>query len=162
MRTVSQVFVRRATPADYEGLGTVFDEAEIFHRQSLPAVFRQPQGRFPSREFFAHMATADDAAVFVAADGEDLVGFIVARVERTADEEILTPRMFATVDLLAVRSDRRREGIGHELMAAAHGWAKERELEHVSLNVWEFNQRAIRFYRAMGYETVSRLMEHPI
>jgi GNAT superfamily N-acetyltransferase len=41
------------------------------------------------------------------------------------------------VDTLAVRSDRRRRGVGHALMAAAHGWTQERRLGQVSLNVWE-------------------------
>jgi hypothetical protein len=47
------------------------------------------------------------------------------------------------VDTLAVRSDQRRRGIGRSLLEAVHGWARERRLGHVSLNVWEFNQSAL-------------------
>jgi ribosomal protein S18 acetylase RimI-like enzyme len=84
------------------------------------------------------------------------------RTDSTPGEGILQPRNFAVVDTLAVRSDQRRRGIGRSLMEAVHGWARERRLGHVSLNVWEFNQSAIGFYRALGYQTVSRQMECPL
>jgi GNAT superfamily N-acetyltransferase len=67
------------------------------------------------------------------------VGFVTVRTDTAPPGEILQPRDFAVVDLLAVRSDRRRRGIGRSLMEAAHRWAGERRLAHVSLNVWEFN-----------------------
>jgi len=100
--------------------------------------------------------------VFVADDAGDLVGFVTVRADSALEEGILQPRNFAVVDTLAVRSDQRRRGIGRSLMEAVHGWARERQLGHVSLNVWEFNEPAIDFYRALGYQTVSRQMECPL
>jgi ribosomal protein S18 acetylase RimI-like enzyme len=156
------VLIRLATTADYERLGAVLDEAERFHRHGLPGIFRNRRGGFPSQEYFGEMVTTNGCAVFVADSEQELLGFVTVRVQRAPEEEIMIPRTFAMVDLLAVRSDRQHEGIGRELMEAAHAWARERKLAHINLSVWEFNQRAIGFYRALGYETVSRLMELPI
>jgi hypothetical protein len=47
-------------------------------------------------------------------------------------------------------------------MEAAHSWAAERQLGHVSLNVWEFNEPGIGFDQALGYQSVSRQMERPL
>jgi ribosomal protein S18 acetylase RimI-like enzyme len=60
--------------------------------------------------------------------------------------------------MLAVRSDRQRQGIGRRLMAAAHEWVKERKLAEITLNVWEFNHQAVAFYQALGYDMLSRIM----
>lgn len=151
--------IRLASEADYTGLGLVFAEAERYHREALPHVFRAPQGQFPPPSLFRQWVSDAGSAVFVADHFGDLVGFVSVRADSAPGEGILQPRNFAVVDTLAVRSDQRRRGIGRSLMEAAHGWARERRLGHVSLNVWEFNQPAIDFYRALGYQTVSRQME---
>jgi ribosomal protein S18 acetylase RimI-like enzyme len=80
------------------------------------------------------------------------------REDQAPDDPLLAPRRFAMVDMLAVRGDRRRRGIGRALMEATHRWAEGCGLEEVALNVWEFNQRAIAFYEHLGYETLSRQM----
>jgi ribosomal protein S18 acetylase RimI-like enzyme len=154
--------IRLASEADYGALGPVFAEAERYHREALPHVFRAPQGRFPPPSLFRQWVSEAGSAVFVADDAGDLVGFVTVRADSAPDEGILQPRDFAVVDTLAVRSDQRRRGIGRSLLEAVHGWARERRLGHVSLNVWEFNQSAIDFYRALGYQTVSRQMEYAL
>lgn len=154
--------IRLASEADYAALGLVLAEAERYHRQALPHVFRAPRDQFPPRSLFRQWVSEAGSAVFVADDVGDLVGFVSVRADGTPGEGILQPRDFAVVDTLAVRSDQRRSGIGRSLMEAVHGWARERRLWHVSLNVWEFNEPAIDFYRALGYQTVSRRMECPL
>ena len=52
----------------------------------------------------------------------------------------------------------RRMGVGKALMERVNQWAKERELESVQLTVWDFNQGAIEFYKALGYDTVRLTM----
>ena len=151
--------IRLASEADYTALGLVFTEAERYHREALPHIFRAPQDQFPPRSLFRQWVSEAGSAVYVADDVGDLVGFVTVRTDSAPDRGILQPRNFAVVDTLAVRSDQRRRGVGHSLMEAVHGWARERRLGHVSLNVWEFNQPAIDFYRALGYQTVSRRME---
>lgn len=154
--------IRVASEADYAALSPVFTEAERFHRQALPHVFRPPPGLFPPEPLFCQWASGPHSAVFVADDAGDLVGFVTVRTDSAPAGEILQPRDFAVVDLLAVRSDRRRHGIGRSLMQGAHNWAGVRQLGHVSLNVWEFNQPGIGFYQALGYQTVSRQMKYPL
>ena len=151
--------VHSGTVEDYTRLGIVFDEAEVFHRHALPHIFREPIEPFPSQSLYNGLILGDDSAVLVAEQGTELIGFLAIRTATAPAEPILWPRRFAMVDMLAVRSDRRRQGIGRALMEAAHQWARDRELQAVELTVWEFNQYAIRFYEALGYQAVSRLME---
>ena len=51
---------------------------------------------------------------------------------------------------------------GRGLMDKAHEQAQEKSATSVQLNVYEFNQDAIDFYRSLGYETVSRRMQKPL
>jgi diamine N-acetyltransferase len=154
--------VRAAIEADYAALGHVFAEAERYHREALPHVFRPPPDLFPPAPLFRQWVSQPSSAVFVADDASELVGFVTVRTDNVPAAEILRPRAFAVVDLLAVRSDRQRRGVGRSLMEAAHNWAGEQLLGHITLNVWEFNKPALDFYQALGYQTASRQMEHPL
>lgn len=52
---------------------------------------------------------------------------------------------------VAVTADARRMGVGTALMNAAEAWARERGLPELSLDVWSTNERALAFYRRLGY-----------
>ena len=52
---------------------------------------------------------------------------------------------------LAVTADARRIGVGTALMRAGEEWARDRGLPAVSLDVWSTNERALTFYRRLGY-----------
>lgn len=156
---IRPVVVRSAQRDDYPRLAAVFDEAERLHREALPEVFRRPSGLFPSQHLFCLLVDGQDSAVFVAADGLELAGIVTVRAQATVEDEILVPRRYAMVEMLAARCGWRRRGIGTGLMNAAHSWAAGQGLERVSLRVWEFNQPAVAFYQSLGYRTMSRLME---
>lgn len=56
---------------------------------------------------------------------------------------------------LAVTADARRMGVGTALMNAGEAWARERRLPAISLDVWSTNERALAFYRRLGYSVES-------
>ena len=53
---------------------------------------------------------------------------------------------------VAVRADERRCGIGRTLMKAAEGYAKERGISFLSLEVRESNTAARSLYSSLGWE----------
>ena len=53
---------------------------------------------------------------------------------------------------LAVAPDRRREGLGRQLMEAAEAWLRERDAPKLQLMVRTGNEAALGFYRALGLE----------
>ena len=53
---------------------------------------------------------------------------------------------------LGVAPDHRGKGLGRTLMAAAEEWLRERNAPKIQLMVREDNDRAIGFYKALGYE----------
>jgi ribosomal protein S18 acetylase RimI-like enzyme len=53
---------------------------------------------------------------------------------------------------LAVAPERRREGLGRTMMAAAEAWLRERGAPKLQLMVREENEEALGFYAALGLE----------
>ena len=100
----------------------------------------------------AAVRNQDERATVLIADGEDgtPLGFIslkvgtgVAGIER------------GHVADLAVIGSARRRGVGQALMQAGEAWAREHGFAVLSLDVWSTNQRALQFYRRLGYRAES-------
>ena len=53
---------------------------------------------------------------------------------------------------LAVAPDRRREGLGRQLMDAAEAWLRDRGAPKLQLMVRASNEEALDFYEALGLE----------
>lgn len=150
--------VREAVASDYDDLCALFDEGDALHRENLPRVFRKPQGAIRSREYVLDLISDEAVGFFVAQSGDRLVGLICVAIRESPDFPIFVPRRYAVIDNVVVRKTFRRAGVGRALMERAQAWAVAHAAESIELNVWEFNQEAVEFYRTLGYATVSRKM----
>lgn len=63
------------------------------------------------------------------------------------------------VDVLAVRPELQRHGIGRALMAFAEATARQRSLTEVSLYTHVLMAQAVAFYQRLGYGEMARLVE---
>jgi len=88
-------------------------------------------------------------SLLVAADGDDLVGFVTFEVESAVYEQDVRRGL---VENVYVVPDRRGEGVGSALLAAAQDRLRERGCDVFFLEVLAANDGARRFYRAAGYE----------
>lgn len=154
--------IREAVPSDYMELCALFDEVDALHRERLPGIFQQPAG--PAREdaYVLRLIADPSTALFVAQAGDRLAGLVSVMVREPPEFPLFVRRRYAVVDNLVVGAAFRRAGIGRALMARAHEWATAQGAGSVELGVWEFNQEAIAFYRALGYATVMRRMSKPL
>ena len=77
----------------------------------------------------------------VAVDGERIVGSLHVHA---------TGHGFGDIGMTVAR-DRRGQGVGSALMAAAIDWARERGLHKLSLSVFAHNAAGIALYRKFGF-----------
>ena len=152
------MIIREASAADCGALGELLGEADSLHRENLPGRFKRPEGPVRAREYLLSLMADPDVALFLAVEGERLIGVVHVLIRETRDIPILVSRRYGFVENLVVREGLRRKGIGSALMERAHEWAKSRGATEIELNVYEFNQSAIGLYRKLGYGTISRYM----
>lgn len=98
------------------------------------------------REMFSSSMAVGNVRFFTAEEEGAIVGYLLL-MEIAPEGEILN---------LAVDPDRRRQGIGDRLMAAALGYARDREIETLFLEVRESNLAAQSLYRKAGFRAVGR------
>jgi aminoglycoside 6'-N-acetyltransferase I len=59
-----------------------------------------------------------------------------------------------------VAEDRRRAGIGRELLAAAEDWAKSHGCAEMASDTWIDNEASQRVHEALGYGVVDRCVHY--
>ncbi len=154
--------IREAVEGDYKALCGLVDQVDKPHRDRLPGRFKAAEGPARSQDFFFKAISASDVGFFVAEIERSLAGLVHVVVRDAPDVPILVPRRYAVVDNLVVRADLRRSGIGRALMSKAYGWARGKGATSIELNVYDFNQPAMAFYRALGYEIISHRMSRSV
>lgn len=91
---------------------------------------------------FALAIDGTTSTVLVARDGAAIAGSVMAGFDGHR----------GWVYYLAVAPERRREGLGRALMAAAEAWLRERGAPKIQLMVREDNEAALGFYESLGME----------
>ena len=100
-----------------------------------------------------------DFAVLVAEDQEEKVhGYAFCKV-KCFETSVVQPYKSLYIDDICVDENSRGMHIGTILFDAVKDLAKELDCDNIELNVWEFNESAMRFYEKMGMTTQRRFME---
>jgi ribosomal protein S18 acetylase RimI-like enzyme len=154
--------VRKAIPEDIPALNALFQQVDNYHSDGMPDYFQPAQQPARSREYLQGLIKDQNVGLFVAQRDRQLAGFVHVEMRSSPAFAVFVQRLFAVVDNLGVQQDFRRQGIGKALMQAAEGWAQERGVETVELNVYAFNEIAMNFYKALGYEPLSHRMSKDI
>ena len=150
--------VRVARREDVPSLEHLIDQIVAFHHREAPTHFKDP-GRLSSAGYLEERLADPDSVVLIAERNHSHVGVAVAVIREVPP--ILRPSRVVLVENLAVDDKFRRTGVGRKLIEAALVWARAQDVTELDINVYEFNVDAIRFYEALGFETVSRRMRRP-
>jgi RimJ/RimL family protein N-acetyltransferase len=106
------------------------------------------------RRYIRTVMRHPDAALFVAALGEEIVG----RLSVMRDPH---PSSAHVADLgLMVAASHRRQGIGSALMITAETWARAATVSKLELHVFPHNLAAIGLYERLGYQREGLRREH--
>jgi ribosomal protein S18 acetylase RimI-like enzyme len=97
----------------------------------------------------------EDYLTLVACDGDEVVGFVGARVGRFYEEDGYYGQLMA----LAVATERQRRGIGRMLVQAVEAFLIERGVSVLVVTSGNHRADAHAFYESNGYEFTGRRYE---
>jgi RimJ/RimL family protein N-acetyltransferase len=136
--------VRRATPNDASAL---VELAENVGREEGRWILGTGPWRpvADERRYLRTIQGYPDAAVFVAEDGDRIVG----RLSLSRDAHPAS-RHVADLGLMVAVSHRRR-GVGTAMLEAAVAWAGEAGIRKLELHVFPWNEPALALYETFGF-----------
>lgn len=106
---------------------------------------------------FAPLLTGEDAAVFLAFDGKDAIGFAQCQLRRDYVEGCATSPV-GYLEGIFVAEEYRRRGTAKALLSACEGWSRERGCREFASDCELGNEESQRFHVSLGFREANRIV----
>ncbi len=148
-------WVRRARPEDRDALAELL-AGLLAHHGAHPRYVAAADGGSPAALLAPYLEHAD-GRVFVAEEGDRLVGLVSVAVARRS--AFFAETLRGHVEHLYVDPAARRGGLGHALVDAAFVWLREAGAARVELEVARDNPEGRAFWAALGFSPAMDVLE---
>ena len=148
--------IRLAKAGDEDVIATLLEQIFNQHAQGRPDLFGGGQSKYTAKDVL-QLFDKQDAPIFVAADESGRVlGYAFCMIK-----EFTSPAHYKTLylDDLNVATEARRMGVATALVNACRAYGKDKGCYNLTLNVWAFNEGAIRFYEKNGFSSQRFILE---
>lgn len=150
--------IRFAKVSDVPAILDLLRQVGDIHHQGRPDIFRLGAQKYSASEVIA-MLDDPNNPIFIAAEGEKVLGYGFCQMVRHDKDPVMTDRLELYLDDLCVDASTRGMGVGKTLYEAIRKYAKARNCHSVSLNVWSCNESAHKFYVNLGLTPRKTYME---
>ena len=150
--------IRRAEVRDIPGMIALLHQVGDVHHQIRPDIFRSGAIKYTEKDL-EELLKDETKPIFVACDGETVLGYCFCVVKDSRGSTVLTDRVEIYIDDLCVEETCRGQGIAKKLYEHTCAWAKDLGCAFVTLNVWCGNDGAMKFYEKMGLTPRKIFME---
>ncbi|MBC8570141.1 GNAT family N-acetyltransferase [Zongyangia hominis] len=147
--------IRPAAPGDLDAIDTLY---QLLFAEMARLQPESCRAAGPDRHFLEVALSDGTAAVLVAEEEGQVLGFALLQEQETPDFCCIVPHRFAYLMDLCVHPEARGRGLGSSLLSAVKDWARTRGLDYVELNVLDENKGAIRLYERAGFSPTMHRM----
>lgn len=151
--------IRRAMAKDLGRINDLLYQVLEVHAKGRGDIFISGTKKYSDEELLC-MFENDQQPIFVYTDQEDVVqGYAFCIFQEVKDNPILHDMKTMYIDDICVEEKCRGQHIATQLYHYVRDYAKQQGCYRVTLNVWETNPTARKFYEAMGMEPLKTTME---
>lgn len=141
--------VRRAQAKDIGRINELLSQVDMVHHVGRPDLFKI--GRKYTDSQLLDIISDDARPVFVAADDcGNVLGHAFCVFKQYLNNNIMTDIKTLYIDDICVDEKSRGQHVGTALYNFVINFAKENSCYNVTLNVWNCNKSAMKFYQALG------------
>ena len=149
--------IRKACNDDIPRIIDLLHQVNMVHWQIRPDLFRPHTTKYDEQELAA-LLDDDSTPIFVYDDGS-VQGYAFCQISQTTGHRLLQDTKTLYIDDICVDHKARGRGVGKALFAHVSNYARTVGCHNITLNVWEGNDAALRFYRNMGMKVQKTGME---
>ena len=150
--------IRFAKEDELERINVLRKQVNDLHVEGKPDVFK-PGFNEELQNYVYYIFKDPEQKIVVADKDGEICGFAILHHIYKPENPFMKVRDFLDIDEFCVDEKHRREGIATAMVEFIKNFAKEQGYHRLELNMWEFNQDAVAFYEAAGFETFRRYME---
>ena len=141
--------IRKAIEKDIPKIGDLLKQVCLVHHHGRPDIFNI--GRKYSDDELRELLKDESRPILVCVDANDeVMGYCFCIFQQHVGNSVMTDIKTLYIDDLCVDENLRGKHIGKRLYEAAVEFARDNDCYNLTLNVWNCNQSAMRFYEAQG------------
>ena len=149
--------IRRAQPQDIPQVLHLLEQVNLIHANLRPDLVRVTTKY--TGEQLAEIFQNDGTPVFVYEEGDRVLGYVFTVLIDHSGDHMLKPIKELYIDDLCVDEQFRGRHVATQLYQYVIGFARQTGCHNVTLNVWDGNDNALAFYRAMGMKPQKTKLE---
>ncbi len=150
--------IRFAKEKDAEKILDLLSQVDLVHHKGRPDIFKI--GRKYNEKQLKELLKDETRPILVSVDENDeVIGYCFCIFQKHENDNVLTDIKTLYIDDLCVDEKLRGRHIGKELFEFAKSFAKESGCYNLTLNVWNCNPSAMKFYKAQGMSEQKICME---
>ena len=149
--------IRKANKSDIKRIIELLHQVNMVHHVIRPDLFKPNTTKYNEQELEFLL---DDISkpIFVLDDGE-VQGYAFCQVTEVKDNQLLEDIKTLYIDDICVDEKARGKHVGKALYEYVRDYAQSIGCNNITLNVWEGNEPALRFYQSMGMQVQKTTME---
>ncbi len=154
------ITVRKARKKDAKRLAELLETIAQLHHEGRPDIYGGGGAKYNIKDVEKKIADKNET-IFVAVNDEDYVlGYTMSKIYDVEPKGILLAHKKMYIDDVCVDENYRKHGIGKLLMEATKQAATDAGCHICDLNVWAFNENAVKFYESCGMTKQRIYMEY--
>lgn len=150
--------VRYAREDELERVNELREQVSGLHAEGRPDIFRSGFCA-ELREHVHELYEGGNSDVIVACMDGAVCGFAAVTYVDRPESPYMCARRYYHIEEFGVDAAFRRRGVGTALISFCRDEAAKKGFVRVELDVWSFNEDAVKFYEAIGFSTIRRYME---
>ena len=133
-------------------------QVNMVHHEGRPDLFKGPTTKYDA-DGLKKLLASPDHRLFVCEEDGAVLGYAMCELEITEETRLLQPLRTLYIDDICVDEAVRRRHVGQALFGRVREEAAALDCGRVTLNVWELNAGARRFYESLGMLPLKTTME---
>ena len=150
--------IRFAEIEDTPGIISLLRQVGRVHHEGRPDIFRKHAQKYGPSQVIA-MLESFKTPIFVAVEDKKVLGYCFCMIKEHKEDPVINDYTELYIDDLCVDENCRGQHIGKALYENAVRYAKMRHCHSVTLNVWNFEGSALKFYEKLGLKVQKIGME---
>lgn len=149
--------IRKVVEKDYEDLKKLVYQVHELHYSNRPDIY--VDGNPLPLEYFTEVLNNATAFNYVYVEDNKICGLLMATKKNNRAIPISKQRTTYFIEDIVVDKNSRRKGIGKKLYYFLKEQASKENIDAIELNVWSFNESAIKFYESLGMTVKNMKLE---
>lgn len=149
--------IRKAEKRDVGRIIELLHQVNMVHHVIRPDLFKPYTTKY-DEQALEELLNNGNKPIFVFDDGV-VQGYAFCQVTEVKNDQLLQDIKTLYIDDICVDETARGKHVGKALYDYVHDYALSIGCYNITLNVWEGNEPAIRFYRNMGMQVQKTTME---